>query len=316
MKQVTGLDRTHWILWIVSTVLLAGCSRTPILVAVPMAIPSGATATSTIPPLPTRIRRTATPPPTAALPAPAETPILTLDPTLVFPIGQHTYSATLPLAQDTDSARTVDVNYLLYLPRDYGQDPLQRWPLILFLHGAGERGYDPSDITRYSLPQFLQNGLDFPAIVLSPQSPPDNWWSSQVDVLDALLNQIQATYLVDSKRVYVTGQSMGGFGTWALALKYPTRFAAVVPVASGWDYTNEFVPQNICDLKDVPIWVFHGAQDESVPPDQALAMVQALQDCGSNVRLTLYPDADHLESSNRAYADPGLYDWLLQQSLK
>jgi len=151
---------------------------------------------------------------------------------------------------------------------------------------------------------------------LSPQSPLDAWWSNQTDVLDALLNQIQATYAIDRKRIILTGQSMGGYGTWAMALKYPARFAALVPVASGWDYTSEFVPANLCDLKGVPIWVFHGAQDESMPVDQITAMVQALQNCGGKVRFTLYPDADHLGSSNRAYADPELYDWLSRQSLK
>ena len=131
----------------------------------------------------------------------------------------------------------------------------------------------------------------------------------------AALAEAQRFYAVDPQRIYLCGPSMGGYGTWAMALKYPTRFAAIVPVASGWDFTNEYVPANLCDLKNVPIWVFHGALDTSVLPDQVTAMVQALQACGGNVRFTLYPDADHLESSNRAYADPELYDWLLQQSL-
>jgi predicted peptidase len=233
-----------------------------------------------------------------------------------FLAGQHAYSTTLNIADPNGFGDVVDLNYLLYLPGDYGRDPQDRWPLIIFLHGASERGDDPQVITRYSIPAFLTNTLAFPLMVLSPQSPPDSWWSNETDVLDALLNYIQTTYAVDPNRIYLTGQSMGGFGTWAMALKYPRRFAAIVPVASGWDVTAEFVPANICDLRDVPVWVFHGAQDVSVLPDQALAMVQALQDCQGNVRLTLYPDADHLDSSNRAYADPDLYDWLLEQSLK
>ena len=219
------------------------------------------------------------------------------------------------MIDDAGSSRTVDVPYLLYLPGDYGRDPRAQWPLIVFLHGASERGDDPSVITRYSIPAFLTNTLDFPFVVLSPQSPLDDWWSNQTDVLNALLNQIQSTYAVDPRRIFLTGQSMGGYGTWALALKYPTRFAAIVPVASGWDYTGEFVPANICDLKNVPIWVFHGALDTSVLPDQVTAMVQALQNCGGNVRFTLYPDADHLGSSNQAYADPELYEWLAAQRL-
>lgn len=242
-------------------------------------------------------------------------PTVVAGPTPLFLVGQYPYSTTLPIADSNGFVTRVDVNYLLYLPGDYGRDPHYQWPLIIFLHGASERGDDPQVITRYSIPAFLTNTLAFPFIALSPQSPPDSWWSDQTDVLDALLNQIQGTYAVDPKRIYLTGQSLGGFGAWAMALKYPARFAAVVPVASGWNFTDEFVPANICDLKNVPIWVFHGALDESVPPDQETAMVQALQDCSGNVRFTLSPDADHLDSSNRAYADPELYEWLLAQHL-
>ena len=236
------------------------------------------------------------------------------DPALA--LGQNAYTTSLQVLDEMGLSRTVTMHYLLYLPGDYGRDPQAQWPLIIFLHGASERGDDPSVITRYSIPAFLTNTLGFPFVVLSPQSPLEAWWSNQTDVLDALLNQIQATYAIDRKRIILTGQSMGGYGTWAMALKYPARFAALVPVASGWDYTSEFVPANLCDLKDVPIWVFHGAQDESMPVDQITAMVQALQNCGGKVRFTLYPDADHLGSSNRAYADPELYDWLSRQSLK
>ncbi len=272
-----------------------------------------------IPPLATRSRSTATPL-SAATVDPASSPVpsdmvATTVPSPVSPLGQNSYTTTLQAVDDNGLSRTVDVHYLLYLPGDYGQDPQYQWPLIIFLHGASERGDDPSVITRYSIPAFLTNTLAFPFIVLSPQSPSDDVWSNQTDVLDALLNQIQATYAVDPRRIYLTGQSMGGFGTWAMALKYPARFAAVVPVASGYDVTADEVPPNICDLKAVSIWVFHGALDEVIAPDQVTAMVQALQACGSNVRFTLYPDADHLGSSNRAYADPELYDWLLQQSL-
>jgi len=250
------------------------------------------------------------------LPTPTEaTPIVESETVPEFVLGQNAYTISLQLVDDTGLSRTVDVHSLLYLPGDYGRDPQAQWPLIIFLHGASERGDDPSVITRYSIPAFLTSTLDFPFVVLSPQSPPDEWWSNETDVLDALLNQIQTRYAIDPKRIFLTGQSMGGYGTWALALKYPTRFAAIVPVASGWDYTNELVPANICDLKNMPIWAFHGELDESVPPDQIMAMVQALQACSGNIRFTLYPDADHLGSSNRAYADPKLYAWLAEQHL-
>jgi dipeptidyl aminopeptidase/acylaminoacyl peptidase len=308
------------IMWLVLGLTgLVGCTRLPGLLAAPVVVTSEPTPTVTIPPLPTRTRKptlsasptaTARPTPlaTATVPATTSTP--------AYPIGQHPYSVTLSIVDADGFTGTVDVNYLLYLPRDYGRDTNRKWPMIVFLHGASERGTDPMDITRYSIPAFLTTTPDFPFVVLSPQSPPDAWWSGEVDVLDALLNYIQTTYAIDPKRIDLTGQSMGGFGTWAMALRYPKRFAAIVPVASGYDVTADLVPPNICDLKDTPIWVFHGALDESILPDQVTAMVDALRDCGGNVRFTLYPDADHLGSSNRAYADPELYTWLLQQTLK
>ena len=299
---------------------LIGCTGRPH----PIAAQGISSSLTFIPPLATLTK--AAPPastPSPVLTSPPTTPptsgevIATAegDPTSGIILGQSAYTTSLQVPDDTGILQPVDVHYLLYLPGDYGRDPRYQWPLIIFLHGASERGDDPSVITRYSVPAFLTNTLTFPFIVLSPQSPLDNWWSNQTDVLDAFLKQIQAAYAIDAKRIYLTGQSMGGFGTWAMALKYPARFAAVVPVASGWDYTNDFVPANICDLKNVPIWVFHGALDDSVPPDQATAIVQALQACSGNVRFTLYPDADHLDSSNRAYADPELYEWLEAQHL-
>ncbi len=300
-------------------IVVSGCAAKPQRIAA-QGISSAGTF---IPPLATLAPKfkpaTITPSPVStdeptSLPTPDEA-TATLEPALASALGQNAYLTSLQVVDDDGLSRTVDVHYLLYLPGDYGRDSQHQWPLIIFLHGASERGDDPSVITRYSIPAFLTNTLTFPFIVLSPQAPLDNWWSNETDVLDALLNQIQANYAVDPKRIYLTGQSMGGFGTWAMALKYPTRFAALVPVASGYDLTSDLLPPNICDLKAVPIWVFHGALDGSVPPDQVTAMVQALQACPGNVRFTLYPDADHLESSNRAYADPELYEWLLAQHL-
>lgn len=297
---------------------LIGCASRPRPIVAQAALASRPLATRTAASSPALIPTT-TPAVPTALPSSTSseaTATVEPDPTPALVLGQFPYSTSLQVVDDNGLSRTVNVNFLLYLPGDSGRDPQYQWPLIIFLHGARERGDDPQVITRYSIPAFLTSTAAFPFIVLSPQSPPDNWWSNQTDVLDALLNQIQATYAVDPKRIFLTGQSMGGFGTWAMALKYPARFAAIVPVASGYDVTADVVPPNICNLKSVPIWVFHGALDQSLPPDQVTAMVQALQNCSGNVRFTLYPDADHLESSNRAYADPELYDWLLQQSLK
>jgi predicted peptidase len=232
------------------------------------------------------------------------------------PIGQHAYTIDLDIVNAKGLTRTATISYLLYLPDGYGQDPQQQWPIVLYLHGSDVWGNHPEDLIASGLPRLLTSTLDFPAIVLSPQAPEDVvWWGAELDLARALLDHVQATYAVDAKRVYLTGPSMGGFGAWAMTVEQPRRFAAVAPIAGGWNSENDSVPRNICAIKDVPVWVFHGAQDEIVLPKKAQLMVNALKKCGVEVRFTLYPDADHRDSYKRAYDDPKLYTWLFEQHL-
>ena len=230
--------------------------------------------------------------------------------------GQHPYSTEVKIETADHKPQTVQVNFLLYLPDSYGQDPQQKWPLILFLHGRGERGNNLDLLKVHPLPKILETQADFPFIVVSPQLLLESLaWSDMIDPLNALLDQIQTIYSVDPKRLYLTGLSMGGYGAWEFALRYPRRFAAVVPIAGGYEGPRAAL-ENICDLQQVPLWVFHGASDIIVPPSEAEVLVEALQACGGNVRFTLYPDADHESSFYQAYADPELYQWLARQTLK
>jgi len=225
-------------------------------------------------------------------------------------IGQHAYS--------TGRGRSR-VNYLLFLPQDYGQEPEKQWPLILFLHGRGKRGDSRKELEllkRDGPPMLVEGQPDFSFIVLSPQCPSDSSWESQLDKLDALVDEIVESYAVDTRRIYLTGLSMGGLGTWHFALEHPARFAAVVPIAGGYIFESDEIPDNICDVADVPIWVFHGTRDDVVLPRQSKVMVDALQACPGNVRFTLYPGADHDDAWKLAYSDPELYEWLLAQTLK
>jgi predicted peptidase len=220
-------------------------------------------------------------------------------------------------AQETGRiTQTVVVNYLLYLPKGYRQSAQQQWPLILFLHGQLEWGDDPTILTRQGVPKLLDEGEELPAIVVSPQTPEGKRWWPRTAVLGAFLDRIEATYAVDLQRVYLTGISMGGYGVWALAMRYPQRFAALVPIAGGADYNTDEIPQEICALNDVPTWAFHGEMDVNVPYTESVNAVAALRACGGNVRLTLYPDAAHVESWERAYANDELWAWLFQQKRK
>ncbi len=201
--------------------------------------------------------------------------------------------------------KAVRLNYLLYLPPAYDAEPARRWPLIAFLHGRGERGDDLALIKKHGLPRLVEERPDFPFIVVSPQCPLGTYWPHLVDTLEAWLDAVLKQVRADRRRLYLTGLSMGGYGTWFWAMARPDRFAAIAPICGGGD------PDYAHVLKDLPIWVFHGAKDTVVRPAESRLMVKALKNAGSaQVRLTIYPDADH-DSWTRTYANPELYDWFL-----
>ena len=197
----------------------------------------------------------------------------------------------------------VELKYLLYLPQDYDKDAGKAWPLVLFLHGSGERGTDLEAVKKHGPPKLVAEGKQFPFILVSPQCPPEQWWDPFV--LKGLLDDVQAKYHVDPDRVYVTGLSMGGFGTWDLARHYPDKFAAIAPICGGGD------PQFVQALAHMPAWVFHGEDDPAVPIRRSEEMVDALKKAGDpEVKFTRYPGVGH-DSWVKAYNDPELYEWLL-----
>lgn len=199
---------------------------------------------------------------------------------------------------------TVSLRYLRYLPKGYGENPERKWPLMLFLHGAGERGSNIELVKKHGPPKLIEQGREYPFIIVSPQCPSGVWWTEMTDALVALLDDVQAKYAVDPNRVYLTGLSMGGFGSWTLGCRHPERFAALAPICGGGEW---YLAER---LKNVPVWVFHGAQDPVVALRESQEMVTALERAGGNVRLTIYPDAGH-DSWTEAYNDPKLYEWFL-----
>lgn len=203
--------------------------------------------------------------------------------------------------------KAVELQYLLFLPEGYGDDPKALWPMILFLHGAGERGSDVEAVRNQGLPGLLDEIDYFPFVLVCPQCPDGYWWGDKLDDLNALIDDTIENFTIDEKRIYLTGLSMGGYGTWHLASAYPERFAAIAPVCGGG------IPEEAYILKDIPVWVFHGADDDIVPPEESQVMVDALRKCGGNVMFTLYPNTNH-NSWTQTYKNPELYRWLLQQS--
>lgn len=209
------------------------------------------------------------------------------------------------MAQQTHEQYIRPVNYLLYFPDGYQQDTLKKWPLLLFLHGSGERGDDLEMVKKHGPPKLIEQGKKFPFIVISPQTPRQQPGWSAAD-LYALLQECKQRYRVDADRIYLTGLSMGGFGTWSLALEHPEEFAAIVPICGGGDTTD------IWKLRNTAVWCFHGAKDNTVPLAFDQKMISALQAYNPTARLTIYPDAEH-DSWTVTYNNDSLYQWLLSQ---
>lgn len=196
--------------------------------------------------------------------------------------------------------------YWVFLPHDY--DGKEDRPLLLFLHGSGERGPDVDRVKAHGPPKILQNAeraKDWPMITISPQCPAGKDWST--GYLLELLDEMEKKFKIDGKRIYVTGLGMGGFTTWELLRDAPERFAAGVPICSG------FVPDDVSPFLDKPIWVFHGEQDDFVQPESSRKAVDKIKEKGGRkIKLTMYPDVDHF-SWRPAYDEAELYRWLLEQ---
>jgi pimeloyl-ACP methyl ester carboxylesterase len=225
-------------------------------------------------------------------------------------------SSSANIGQNPYSSEKAGLDFLLYLPSDYGKDPQQKWPLIVYLHPAPLRGATLELLKKDEpLPRKLEKENDFPFIVVSPLGDGEyEFWAKDemIDPLFTLLEEIRATYSIDEKKIYLTGSDMGGNGVWAIGLRYPEYFAALAPVAGYFGWPPE-VPENICDLKDVPVWAFHGGRDDIIPVEAGQELVDALNDCGGNAKFTVSQDMK-IDVLYKVYADPELYEWLLEQT--
>ncbi len=209
--------------------------------------------------------------------------------------------------QKISIVRKTKLNFLLWLPGDYKKEKQKTFPLLIFLHGSGERGDSLDLVKMHGPPSFVENRPDFPFITVSPQCPKGTRWNAED--LQVMLEKLITKYRIDPARIYLTGLSMGGFGTWAWACKNPDQFAAIAPVCGGGDV------QFARELKNTPVWAFHGEADPVVPVKRTIEMVEAVNEKGGSARITLYPGIGH-DSWVNAYNDPELYKWLLEHVRK
>jgi len=200
---------------------------------------------------------------------------------------------------------TFEYKYLLHLPDGYEMEGKEVYPFVLYLHGSGERGNELNKIRKHGPPKFLDERPDFPAIVVSPQCPAGERWEPLK--LNSLIEKIVATYSIDRSRIYLTGNSMGGYGTWALGSTFPDMFAAIAPICG---YGNPRVIAR--NLKETPVWVFHGMKDPVVKIEESLILVRALEAVDGNVKFTVYPEAEH-DSWTQTYENPEFWEWLFAQ---
>jgi len=216
----------------------------------------------------------------------------------------------------------VPLKYRLIKPQGY--QPGRKYPVILFLHGAGERGNDNTVTLKHAAKEFLDPArrAKYPAYVIIPQCPTDKKWSEvdwskesselpekasdSMQSIKELLDDMIENAGVDRYRIYITGLSMGGYGTWDAIARYPDFFAAAAPICGGGD------PKTVARFQSLPIWCFHGAKDSIVKVGRSREMVEALKAAGATVKYTEYPDAEH-DSWTATYANPELYEWLFAQ---
>lgn len=206
-----------------------------------------------------------------------------------------------------EKTKCLNNKFLLYTPK--GNSKENKSPLIIFLHGMGERGDDIAAVKKHGPAKIAEKTKDFPFMVVSPQCSKDKqgkgWWHTKD--LSILLDYIKKTYQVDENRIYLTGLSMGGFGSWKLAAEYPDEFAAVAPICGGGN------PGDAAKYGKLPVWAFHGDADKLVKVQLSQKMVDAIKAAKGNVKFTVYPGVGH-DSWTRTYANPELYKWFLKHT--
>lgn len=194
------------------------------------------------------------------------------------------------------------LHYLRRNPKGFKEG--EKYPVILFLHGAGTRGSDIEILSKNTFFRVIRTYEDFPFVVVAPHCPNDETWFENMETLQRFVKSVAESDFADPSRIYLTGNSMGGYGSWELAMAMPEYFAAVVPICGGGMYWNA------ARLKNVPVWAFHGDADPTVFYEESKKMVEAVNKRGGNAKLTTYPGVKH-DCWTQTYQNPETFAWLL-----
>ena len=224
---------------------------------------------------------------------------------ILFP-GCSAQSSSRLIDSTFEAVSTEEYQYYLYFPEEYDVREDKKFPLLLFLHGGGESGGELEEVKTNGPPKLIAEGKRFPFLILAPQHPhPKKWWDTKA--LVRLLDAIVAENRVDKNRIYLTGLSRGGGAAWELAVQYPEKFAAMAVVCGMTP-----VPYASWIDKNMPIWVFHGTEDKSIPISESEEMVKKLKSMGHDIQFTKYEGVGH-NSWEKAYTTDELYEWFIKQ---
>ena len=200
--------------------------------------------------------------------------------------------------------------YLQALPANY-HETTQDYPLVIFLHGTGECGNGTTELDRVAIhgyPKYVNEGTDYPFILISPQLPEGKYWGAYIESLNLFLDYLIDTLRIDTKRIYLTGLSNGGTGTWLWGQANANRFAALIPVCGAG------ICWGVREMLNLPVWAFHGDCDECIDYHESIRMVDGINAMGGHARVTIYPGAGH-GCWIYAYTDQELIRWMLEQHL-
>ncbi|EGT3616112.1 hypothetical protein FHH43_07685 [Clostridium perfringens] len=202
-----------------------------------------------------------------------------------------------------DIEKSISLNYIVNLPEEYHSNQNKIFPVILFLHGIGERGDDIDKVKKYGIHRYLKD-MEIPFIVISPQCHDNNFWDRHFSDIEILLEKVKRDYRADMSKVCITGVSLGAYGAWNFVMQRPNLFSSIVSIAGG-----SMLPKYAESIKHIPAYIAHGSEDREVDVNESIKIAKALASVGGKVELNIVPKAGH-KLCTKIFEDSNLYKWI------